>query len=34
MTQYDIYALGNALVDMEYSVDDGFLRRHRIDKVT
>ena len=32
MTSYDIYALGNALVDMEYSVDDGFLRRHRIDK--
>jgi sugar/nucleoside kinase (ribokinase family) len=32
MKQYDIYALGNALVDMEYTVDDGFLRRHRIDK--
>jgi sugar/nucleoside kinase (ribokinase family) len=32
MSRYDIYALGNALVDMEFSVDDGFLRRHRIDK--
>lgn len=32
MSRYDVYALGNALVDMEYSVDDGFLRRHRIDK--
>src|SRR5258705_12162139 len=32
MSRYDIYALGNALVDMEYIVDDGFLRSHRIDK--
>jgi fructokinase len=32
MSSYDVYALGNALVDMEFSVDDGFLRRHRIDK--
>jgi sugar/nucleoside kinase (ribokinase family) len=32
MKRYDVYALGNALVDMEFSVDDGFLRRHRIDK--
>jgi sugar/nucleoside kinase (ribokinase family) len=32
MTRYDVYALGNALVDMEFSVDDGFLRRHHIDK--
>ena len=30
--RYDVYALGNALVDMEFSVDDGFLRRHDIDK--
>jgi sugar/nucleoside kinase (ribokinase family) len=32
MSTYDVYALGNALVDMEFSVDDGFLRRHRVDK--
>jgi sugar/nucleoside kinase (ribokinase family) len=32
MTAYDIYGIGNALVDMEYSVDDSFLRTHRIDK--
>ncbi len=32
MKQYDVYALGNALVDMEFSVDDAFLRRHAIDK--
>jgi len=32
MNSYDVYALGNALVDMEFSVDDGFLRDHRIDK--
>ncbi|HTO57293.1 MAG TPA: adenosine kinase [Pseudomonadales bacterium] len=32
MSSYDVYALGNALVDMEFTVDDGFLRRHRIDK--
>lgn len=30
--QYDVYGLGNALVDMEFRVDDGFLRRHGIDK--
>ncbi|NIP16066.1 MAG: adenosine kinase [Pseudomonadales bacterium] len=29
---YDIYGLGNALVDMEYRIDDGFLRRHDIAK--
>ncbi len=29
---YDVYGLGNALVDMEYRVDDGFLRRHGIAK--
>jgi len=32
MTRYDVYAIGNALVDMEYSVDEGFLRHHHIDK--
>ncbi len=30
--QYDVYGLGNALVDMEFRIDDGFLRRHGIDK--
>ena len=29
---YDVYGLGNALVDMEYSVDDTFLGRHDIPK--
>lgn len=29
---YDVYGLGNALVDMEYRVDDGFLDRHGIAK--
>ena len=29
---YDVYGLGNALVDMEYSIDDGFLRDHQIPK--
>lgn len=29
---YDVYGLGNALVDTEYRVDDGFLRRHGIAK--
>jgi sugar/nucleoside kinase (ribokinase family) len=29
---YDVYGLGNALVDLEYRVDDGFLRRHGIAK--
>lgn len=29
---FDVYGLGNALVDMEYRVEDGFLRRHRIAK--
>jgi sugar/nucleoside kinase (ribokinase family) len=30
--RYDVYGIGAALVDMEYPVDDGYLRRHRIDK--
>ncbi len=29
---YDVYGIGNALVDMEYSVDDGFLRDAGLDK--
>ena len=29
---YDVYGLGNALVDMEFTVDDGFLPRHAIAK--
>ncbi|MDZ7668992.1 MAG: adenosine kinase [Gammaproteobacteria bacterium] len=29
---YDVYGLGNALVDMEFRVDDGFLTRHGISK--
>lgn len=30
--QYDVYAIGNALVDMEYEVHDEFFSKHRIDK--
>ena len=29
---YDVYGLGNALVDMEYRIEDSFLRRHGIAK--
>ena len=29
---YDLYGLGNALVDMEYTIDDGFLRSNDIAK--
>jgi len=29
---YDVYGLGNALVDMEYAIDDGFLSAHKIPK--
>ena len=29
---YDVYGLGNALVDTEYRVDEGFLHRHGIAK--
>jgi sugar/nucleoside kinase (ribokinase family) len=32
MSRYDLYGLGNALVDMEFSVDDSFLRDHGITK--
>lgn len=31
-TRYDVYALGNALVDLEYRVEDDFLLRHGIEK--
>lgn len=30
--KFDVYGLGNALVDMEFRVDDSFLRTHGIDK--
>lgn len=30
--QYDIYGIGNALLDMEYAVDDGFLRDQQLAK--
>jgi sugar/nucleoside kinase (ribokinase family) len=32
MSAFDVFGIGNALVDMEYTVDDSFLRRHGIDK--
>lgn len=32
MMKYDVYAIGNALVDMEFAVDDEFLVRQNIDK--
>ena len=32
MSKYHVYALGNALVDMEYSVSDEFLASHGIEK--
>lgn len=32
MTKYDVYGLGNALVDMEFEVEDGFLDLMRIEK--
>lgn len=30
--KYDVYAIGNALVDMEYEVTDEFFKQHGIDK--
>lgn len=30
--KFDVYGLGNALVDMEFRVEDAFLRTHGIDK--
>ena len=32
MKQYDVYGLGNALVDMEFEVEDGFLDLMRVEK--
>ena len=32
MKQFDVYGLGNALVDMEFEVSDGFIDVMRIDK--
>src|SRR5690606_32752823 len=32
MTKYDVYAIGNALVDMEFTIDDEFLAKLNIDK--
>lgn len=32
MKQYDVYGLGNALVDMEFEVEDGFLKHMQIEK--
>lgn len=31
-TKYDLYAIGNALVDMEYEVHDEFFKKHQIEK--
>ncbi|MDR9777835.1 hypothetical protein RJJ65_35455, partial [Rhizobium hidalgonense] len=30
----DLYVIGNALVDLEYSVDDQFLQQHQLQKGT
>jgi sugar/nucleoside kinase (ribokinase family) len=30
--KYDVYAIGNALVDMEYEINDDFLAKYKIDK--
>lgn len=32
MKKYDVYAIGNALVDMEFAIDDSFLSSLNIDK--
>ena len=32
MSKYDVYGLGNALVDMEFEISDQFLHDNRIDK--
>lgn len=32
MSKYNVYGLGNALVDMEFEVEDGFLNLMRVDK--
>lgn len=31
-TKYDVYGIGNALVDMEYEINDQFLAKYKIDK--
>jgi sugar/nucleoside kinase (ribokinase family) len=31
-TKYDVYGIGNALVDMEYEINDQFLSKYKIDK--
>ena len=30
--RFDIYAIGNALVDLEYAIDEDFLSQHGIEK--
>lgn len=32
MTRFDVYGVGNALVDMEFEVDDNFFAEHKIEK--
>lgn len=32
MKKYNVYAIGNALVDMEFAIDDAFLAQQNIDK--
>ena len=32
MTTYDVYGVGNALVDKEFEVDDSFFEEHKIEK--
>ena len=32
MSKYDVYGLGNALVDMEFEISDSFLQENKIDK--
>ncbi len=32
MAHYDVYGIGNALLDLEYDITPGFLHQHQIDK--
>ena len=32
MAKYDVYGVGNALVDKEFEVDDSFFDEHKIEK--
>ena len=32
MSKYNVYGIGNALVDMEFAVGDDFLKENNIDK--